>query len=136
MPTAQDLHNLGRELRMRREALGLKSLREFARRVDVSPQHLSQLERGYVNPKRGLVVPSDEVLEKLAAGLDVPLSRLHALLGRLNDQPYPVFDDPKAVLLAERYSRLPGYARTLLLDVLADIEAMVRKQEQSASPEG
>ena len=108
----------------------MKSLRAFAARTGVSHQHLSQLERGYVNPKQGLVVPSDEVLEKLANGLDVPLSRLHVLLGRFPDKPYPAYDNPEAVDLAERYVRLPRYAQEMALGMFTVIEAMVTKQTE------
>lgn len=132
MPTTEDLKKLGRELRSRREALGMKSLRAFALSVDVSHQHLSQLERGYVNPKQGMVVPSDEVLEKLAKGLDVPLSRLHVLLGRFPDTPYPAYDDPEAVALAERYMRMPQYAQEMVQGMFTVIEAMIARQAGEA----
>jgi transcriptional regulator with XRE-family HTH domain len=128
MPTTEDLNKLGRELRSRREALGLKSLRAFAVQIGVSHQHLSQLERGYVNPKQGIVIPSDEVLEKLASGLGVPLSRFHVLLGRFPSAPYPAYDNPEAVDLAERYIRLPGYAQEMVQGVFGIVEAMIAAQ--------
>jgi len=130
MSTTEDLEKLGRELRYRREALGMKSLRAFALSVGVSHQHLSQLERGYVNPKQGMVVPSDEVLEKLAQGLGVPLSRLHVLLGRFPDAPYPAYDDPEAAALAERYMRMPRYAQETVRGMFTVIEAMVGRQAE------
>ena len=108
----------------------MKSLRAFAARAGISHQHLSQLERGYVNPKQGMVVPSDEVLEKLARGLDVPLSRLHVLLGRFPDSPYPAYDNPEAVDLAERYTRMPGYAQEMVQGMFTIIEAAVARQSE------
>lgn len=128
MPTIENLKQLGRELRSRRQALGMKSLRAFATQIGVSHQHLSQLERGYVSPKQGVVVPSDEVLEKLARGLDVPLSRLHVLLGRMPDHAYPAYDNPEAVDLAERYVRMLGYAQEMVRDMFTIIEAMIARQ--------
>jgi len=109
--------------------MGSISLSAFARQIGMSPSNLSQLERGYIHPKRGLVVPSDDMLEKLAVGLDIPLSRLHALLGRLPDQPYQVFENPDAVQLAERFVRLPDYAKPALWDALQSLEALVERRE-------
>ena len=134
MPTTDDLKKLGRELRSRREASGVKSLRAFAARVGVSHQHLSQLERGYINPKQGMVVPSDEVLEKLANGLGVPISRLHVLLGRFPDNPYPAYDDPETVDLAERYMRMPRYAQEMVKGMFTLIEAMISKHTGDSKP--
>lgn len=108
----------------------MKSLRAFAARAGVSHQHLSQLERGYINPKQGMVVPSDEVLEKLASGLGIPLSRLHVLLGRFPDHPYSAYDEPEAVALAERYARMPRYAQETVLGIFTVIEAMIARQEE------
>lgn len=108
----------------------MKSLRAFAARAGVSHQHLSQLERGYINPKQGMVVPSDEVLEKLASGLGIPLSRLHVLLGRFPDHPYSAYDEPEAVALAERYARMPRYAQETVLGMFTVIEAMIARQEE------
>ncbi len=129
MATLEDLKKLGVELRTRREERG-ETLRAFASRVGVSHQHLSQIERGYVSPNRGRVIPTDETLEKLAKALDVPLSRLHGLLGRTPDVPFPAFDDPEAVRLADRYVKLPKIEREAVLDVVAAIEAMVAKRDQ------
>lgn len=108
----------------------MKSLRAFAVSVGVSHQHLSQLERGYINPKQGVVVPSDEVLEKLSNGLGVPLSRLHVLLGRFPDDPYPAYDNPEAVDLAERYTRMPRYAQEMVQGMFTVIEAMIARQAE------
>lgn len=125
MPTVEDLQNLGRELREWRKARGHQSLSAFARQLKLSPTYLSQVERGYVHPKQGLVVPSDEVLEKLSEALDVPISRLHGLLGRLPDVPFPAFQNAETVRLAEAYDRLPAYAQKIVQDALRTAEEVV-----------
>ena len=125
MITVSDLERLGAEVRRAREARGYPSARSFAAAIGVSPQHLSHIERGYVNPKRGLIVPSDDVLDKIAGGADVPVSRLHAMLGRMPSQPFPALEDPDAADVAERYCRLPEYARKHLKAVLASVEGLV-----------
>jgi len=75
------------------------------------------------------VIPSDEVLEKLSKGLDIPLSRLHGLLGRTPDVPFPALEDPDALRLAERYSRLPQLEREAVLDLVSAIEQLVSKRD-------
>jgi transcriptional regulator with XRE-family HTH domain len=125
MPTQEQLENLGREMRSWRKAAGEKSLRKFAKRIGVSPTHVSQLERAYSNPKQGITVPSDDVLEKIADGLNVPVSRMHLLLGRCEGSPYPALQDPEALDVAERFARLPDYARRHLHDVLTSLETLV-----------
>lgn len=125
MPTVQELQNLGRELRQQRKAKGHQSLSAFARQLKLSPTYLSQVERGYVHPKQGLVVPSDEVLEKLSQALDLPISRLHGLLGRLPDVPFPAFEHPETLQLAEAYDRLPLYAQKIVQDALRTAEEVV-----------
>lgn len=65
---------LGGKLRALRERADL-SLRELAKAVDVSPPFLSDVELG----RR---YPSDEVLERLAAKLHVPIKELKAVDNR------------------------------------------------------
>lgn len=49
LPAGVEPSHLGSRLRAQRERIGL-SLREVARRIDVSPSLISQIERGKVNP--------------------------------------------------------------------------------------
>ena len=81
MATHNHLKALGKALRARRLTLGLK-LREVEERSGVGLEYLSNIERGYVNPKRGPVTPSDDVLTRIASALGIPLRELHAALGR------------------------------------------------------
>jgi transcriptional regulator with XRE-family HTH domain len=66
---------LGAFIRDARLAKGLK-LRELARRLDVTPSYVSDIE----NDRR---IPSEEVLTKIAAELDLDYSNLVARAGRL-----------------------------------------------------
>ncbi len=126
MPTHADLENLARELKARRLALGEPVLARFAKKIGVSRQHLSHLESAYVHPSRGPVLPSDEMLEKISKGYGVPLSRLHALLGRMPDAPIPVFKSPQALLIAERFDRLPEGFQGVALAFFDAIEALAK----------
>lgn len=83
---------LGAFIRDARVAKGLK-LRELARRLDVTPSYVSDIE----NDRR---VPSEEVLAKIAAELDLDYSNLVARAGRLPAD-------------AERYMRQTPAATTL-----------------------
>jgi transcriptional regulator with XRE-family HTH domain len=57
---------MGRRLRVAREARGL-SLREVARRINVSPSFVSQVERGKANPSVGTLYA---LVSELGASLD------------------------------------------------------------------
>jgi transcriptional regulator with XRE-family HTH domain len=74
---ALGLAGFGREVAARREALGL-SLRELARRLDLSPGYMSDIEHG----RRA---PSDDTLEGLLHALECARERERwlALCGRL-----------------------------------------------------
>lgn len=61
LPGEPAVENLGAAIRAAREARGL-SLRELARRVDVSPSFVSQLERGRANPSVGTLYALVSVL--------------------------------------------------------------------------
>ncbi len=69
---------LGHEIRSRRLEQGL-SLREFARRVGVSPPYVTDLE---ADRRR----PGPEVLARMAAELRVPVRQLEALDTRLGPE--------------------------------------------------
>lgn len=68
---------LGQVLRDSRVALDF-GLREFAKRLDITPSYLSDIECD----RR---VPSEEVLSNLAQALDLELDHLMALAGRVGD---------------------------------------------------
>ena len=69
---------LGGRIRERRVELGL-SLRELARRRDITPSYLSDIE----NDRR---VPAEEVLRAIGKELDLAFDELTGLAGRIDQQ--------------------------------------------------
>ena len=126
----QMLKVLGEEIRRRRKARGVRTLRQLKELTGISTQFLSQIENAYVHPSRGYVIPSDETLGKLSAALEVPISRLHAILGRIPEQPYPIYVHPEAAEIAEEYDHLPAYAQRIVRDALTTAKAVVEQVEQ------
>jgi transcriptional regulator with XRE-family HTH domain len=102
----------------------------------ISRQFLSSIENAYSSPKRGFVLPSDQTLERLSETLDIPLSRLHALLGRFPDEPLTRYEDPESLVVADAYDRLPALCKRIVRDALQTAEAIaaeLRAQEDSRS---
>jgi len=66
---------LGEVLREARVAKGF-GLRAFARKLEVTPSYLSDIE----NDRR---VPSEDVMSRLASALELDLDRLMAMAGRI-----------------------------------------------------
>jgi transcriptional regulator with XRE-family HTH domain len=85
-------NSLGDYVRDGRTALNMR-LRELARRLEVTPSYVSDIE----NNRR---VPSEEVLTRIANVLNLPLEELVARAGRLGSD-------------AERYMRDTPVATTL-----------------------
>ena len=90
-------YNYGMDLSNRLRVLG-RALREA--RVEkkwtqgelsdvtrLSVGYISNLENGYINPKRGPVVPSDETIGALSLALDLPVGYFHEVLGRTGQEP-------------------------------------------------
>jgi transcriptional regulator with XRE-family HTH domain len=69
---------LGEVIRDARVGLGI-SLRDLAKRVELAPSYLSDIE----NDRR---VPSEEVLQRLADEVKLKFDDLMALAGRVGDQ--------------------------------------------------
>ena len=93
---------------IREARLARFKLREFARLLDVSPTHLSDVENG----RR---VPSEELLMKIASQLELDLDGLLAAAGRVpEDARRFVQDNPRAVSLFRKVSSLrPNQLRRL-----------------------
>lgn len=85
-------NNTGMTTRAGVEALGalIKSarrekkltLKELSAISGLTTGYIGNVENGYINPKRGPVVPSDESLRSLSLALDIPTVEMHAALGR------------------------------------------------------
>lgn len=69
---------LGSRIRERRVEQGI-SLRELARRREITPSYLSDIE----NDRR---VPAEEVLRSIAKELELPFDELTGLAGRIDQQ--------------------------------------------------
>ncbi len=88
---------LGQMLRDTRVAKGL-GLRELARRVNLTPSYVSDIE----NDRR---VPAEDVLRKLGTELDLSFDDLMSKAGKLGDQAERYIKDvPEAVTLFRRIS--------------------------------
>ena len=123
------LRVLGAAIRRRRIDQGVKTLRQMKELTGISTQFLSQIENAYVHPKRGYVVPSDELLERISRAIDMPLSRMHTIIGRFPEKPEMV--SPVAAEIAEEYDRLPEYAQQIVLDAVQTAKSVVAKVEQN-----
>ena len=82
MPSATQLKGLGQIVRAARRERQW-TLQELSEKSGVGHSYLSNIERGYVNPKRGPVTPSDDMLVALSQSLSIPLPNMHAALGRV-----------------------------------------------------
>lgn len=90
--------SLGETIRAAR--LARFKLREFARLLEVSPTHLSDVE----HDRR---VPSEELLTKMAPHLDLDLDQLLAAAGRVPEEARRAMENnPQAVALFRRVSAL------------------------------
>src|SRR5919108_6572161 len=112
---AEDLtEQVGRRVRALREARGL-SLRDLALRSGVSAPMLSQVERGDTSPTLA-------VAQRIAAGLDLPLSTLlrldedqHVAIVRRDDRPTERRDGHGVEVLTPA---LPGERATVTMHAL------------------
>ena len=92
------LSPLGETIREAR--LARFKLREFARILDVSPTHLSDVENG----RR---VPSEELLTQIATHLELDLDQLLAAAGRVpEDTRRFIENNPQAISLFRKVSTL------------------------------
>lgn len=87
--------SFGRLVRARRNELGY-GLNEFAERLGLSPAYWSRIERGHEKP------PRDEIIERVAAILDLRLDDLFVQAERL---PPDMRDDLSRVVALYRRER-------------------------------
>jgi len=115
-----DGRSLGEVLRSARVDAKV-SLRDLAKKLDLAPSYLSDIE----NDRR---VPSEDVLERLAAELNLKVDDLMARAGRFGDETERyVKQHPAAGVLFRRISskRLPD---TDLKKLLTTVERMGTKK--------
>lgn len=74
---ANQANSLGETIREKRVAMDI-TLRELARRLDITPSYLSDIE----NDRR---VPAEDVLQNIAKELDLPFDDLMGLAGRFGE---------------------------------------------------
>ena len=121
MPNTHQLKQLGmlfREARQEREW----TLRQLSEKSGVGYSYCSNIERGYVNPNRGPVTPSDDILFALAKTLDLPLSKIHATLGRLDDREPQDETRPQAELVLETIKKLLSEPEDYLKRIGDDVD--------------
>lgn len=106
---------LGSRIRDRRVELG-SGLRELARRLDITPSYLSDIE----NDRR---VPAEEVLRTLAKELNLSFDELTGLAGRLDQRTEDYLRrQPTAAVLFRRL-RERGFGE-------ADIEKLIENVDR------
>lgn len=121
MPNAHQLKQLGQLIRDARRSHEW-TLKQLSEKSGVGYSYCSNIERGYVNPKRGPVTPSDDTLFALAKTLDLPTSRIHAMLGRSDDW-NPVDDSrPQAELVLETIKKLLSEPEDYLRRIGEDVD--------------
>jgi transcriptional regulator with XRE-family HTH domain len=88
--------SFGQMVRARRNEMGF-GLNEFAERLGLSPAYWSRIERGHEKP------PRDDIIERVAAILDVRLDELFVQAKRL---PPDMRDDIRQVVALYRRERV------------------------------
>lgn len=125
METNDAHQELGRLIRERRKVRGwtLENVSTQVRRLGLrlSPQHLSNIENAYNHPGKEPSTPPDDLLRALSRVLEIPLSDLHASLGRI-----PA-NDAAAALVREK---LAGY------ELLDDMQLSPSEVDDMASDLG
>jgi transcriptional regulator with XRE-family HTH domain len=112
---------LGEVIRKARVATG-RSLREFARALDITPSYQSDIE----NDRR---VPSEEVLKKIAELLSLNYEELMALAGRFGeDAERYLRRHPTAGALFRKLSETNA-PEDVLRKMLQEAEELERKKE-------
>jgi len=135
MPTIEHVQALGAEIERLRNVKRAEfpTVKALAKQARLSNNRLGEIIKGYKHPSRGFTIPSDDALERLAEALDAPVSRFHGLLGRFPDVPFPAFDHPDTLDVAETYDKLPDYGKKMLRDMLKIVvETVAAFEERSA----
>ncbi len=121
MPTNHSQVTLGEQIRQARVKSEL-ALRELARRLDVSPSYVNDIEHN----RR---VPSEDVLIKIASELDLDIDRLLAAAGRVGgDAEEYMKSNPTAGILFRKVSDA-GLDEDDLKRLLQQAQKMINKRD-------
>jgi transcriptional regulator with XRE-family HTH domain len=113
--------SLGGRIRERRVELEI-GLRELARRLDITPSYLSDIE----NDRR---VPAEDVLRNLAREIDLSFDELTGLAGRLDQQTEKYLRrQPTAAVLFRRL-RERGFGEADIGKLIQNVERQGRARK-------
>jgi transcriptional regulator with XRE-family HTH domain len=107
------------------EKQGDMSLREFAKKLDISHTYLDSLEKGYDNRTKKPVRITVDTLSKIAEALDEPLEKLVSL-SRNEDYAFVNVNDMDVAFA----SGIKGLNETNKAIIKSTIEALLAKQEK------
>lgn len=107
-----------------REKQGSLSLREFAKKLDISHTYLDSIEKGYDNRTKKPVRITVDTLSKIALALDVPLEKLVALSKNQDYTPVDIEDIDMG--FATGYKGLTDANKETLKNIM---EGLLAKQE-------
>lgn len=107
------------------EKQGDMSLREFAKKLDISHTYLDSLEKGYDNRTKKPVRITVDTLSKIAEALDEPLEKLVSL-SRNEDYTSININDMDIAFA----SGIKGLNETNKAIIKSTIEALLAKQEK------
>ena len=109
METQMAQLNIGPLIRQLRESKGWTQ-RRLAEESGVSPQFLSDIEKGYTRDSGRVAKPSDKKINAIAAALGVPPMQLHsAIPGRVD------VDSEQAAAIEKQYQELSNDEKKLKL---------------------
>ena len=129
---AERMREYGRELRRRRIEAGFEELKEFALRIGVSNQHLSQVETAYSRAGRPSVGLGDEAMEAVARVLGWRVIDQRHLLGQVPTEEMEYLANPDTARIVEAYEGAPPQVRRAF-DALAE---SVEVEEDEQPPSG
>ena len=97
MSKTERLEAFGKEVRRRRMERGFDG-KMFAAKINISPQHLSQIETAYDKGGRGPVVPGDDVIEAISDVLSWRVIDIRRMLGHVPDRDADASPIPTSVI--------------------------------------
>lgn len=110
-----------------KEKQGTQSLREFAKKLDISHTYLDNLEKGYDGRTKKPVRITVDTLSKIAEALDEPLDKLVAYSKNEDYVPKEINMNDVDVAFADGIKGLNNANKEIIKGA---IEALLAKQEQ------